>query len=354
MKILFLTCGDETFASSRTRVFQYLPYFSRQKIPFKVLILGHSEILGQRLHYYLVLVKFIFYCFFYEVIFIQKVLFRRQVAKIFNLFFRYFNKKVVFDFDDAIYTMHNSFEGSQERRIKRIIRSNFEETARIADLIVLENEFNKEYVKNISSNILTITGPIDIARYFPVPSSEKETIVIGWIGSPSTTVYLDLVLPVMQKIQEKHNNTIFKTIGANDIKLPNINIKQTFWNLKTEVSELHEFDIGIMPLTDDKWSQGKGGYKILQYMAIGIPVVASPVGINSKIVLDGKTGFLAQTQEEWYLKLDYLITHSEERKKMGRCGRQIAVEEYSFDVAAPLLINSIISLAQPTSISNMK
>jgi len=250
--------------------------------------------------------------------------------------------------------MHNSFEGSQERRIKRIIRSNFEETARIADLIVLENEFNKEYVKKISSNILTITGPIDIARYFPVPSSEKETIVIGWIGSPSTTVYLDLILPVMQKIQEKHNNTIFKTIGANDIKLPNINIKQTFWNLKTEVSELHEFDIGIMPLTDDKWSQGKGGYKILQYMAIGIPVVASPVGINSKIVLDGKTGFLAQTQEEWYLKLDYLITHSEERKKMGRCGRQIAVEEYSFDVAAPLLINSIISLAQPTSISNMK
>ena len=111
--------------------------------------------------------------------------------------------------------------------------------------------------------------------------------------------------------------------------------------METEVADLQSFDIGIMPLPDNEWTRGKGGYKLLQYMAVGVPCVASPVGINKELIRDGENGFLATTEEEWYEKLSLLIDNPELRREMGRRGRAYVVRNHSFEAAAPKLISAL-------------
>jgi len=123
--------------------------------------------------------------------------------------------------------------------------------------------------------------------------------------------------------------------------------RQKSWSLDTEVADLQNFDIGIMPLPDNEWTRGKGGYKLLQYMAVGIPCIASPVGINMELIRDGENGFLAATEDQWYEKISLLTRDQELRKKMGMRGRDFVVKNYSFEVAAPKLISALRQLSSP-------
>jgi len=113
------------------------------------------------------------------------------------------------------------------------------------------------------------------------------------------------------------------------------------WGLDAEVGDLQDFDIGIMPLPNDEWSRGEGGYKLLQYMAVGIPCVASPVGINSALIKEGVNGYLANSEDQWYQKLEVLIKNRTLRESMGASGRNIVEERYSLEVSAPKLIEFI-------------
>jgi glycosyltransferase involved in cell wall biosynthesis len=113
------------------------------------------------------------------------------------------------------------------------------------------------------------------------------------------------------------------------------------WALASEVAALETFDVGLMPLTDDPWARGKGGYKILQYMAVGIPTVASPVGINAEMVRPGVTGFLAGDQETWVTALEALVLAAELRARLGAQARECAVERYSLAHAAPILLDAL-------------
>jgi glycosyltransferase involved in cell wall biosynthesis len=206
-------------------------------------------------------------------------------------------------------------------------------------LVVLENKITKQFAEQYNKNILVITGPIDTERYFLSKKGiDNDKVVIGWIGSSSTTPYLSILFPVFRRLCRTYPNVYIKLIGAAPIDIPDVRVKRVDWDIETEVKELHEFDIGIMPLPDDEWTRGKGGYKLLQYMAVGIPFVASPVGINKDLIKDGVNGFLSATEEEWYEKLSLLIENPEIREKMGLRERDFVVKNYSFEVAAPKLI----------------
>lgn len=133
-------------------------------------------------------------------------------------------------------------------------------------------------------------------------------------------------------------------MGVGKINFAGVNATLKKWRLDNEVATLQSFDIGIMVLPDNEWTRGKGGYKLLQYMAVGIPCVASPVGINKELIRDGENGFLATTEEEWYENLSLLIDNPELRKKMGMRGRDFVVRNYSFEVAAPKLISALKGL----------
>jgi glycosyltransferase involved in cell wall biosynthesis len=346
MKVLFLTVSDETIASSRTRVFQYLPYLEREGIGYRVLVYTPARFLGYnclflRAYHLMILSLILVLSIFYPVVFIQKLIFPRPFLTVLKIF----GKKVIFDFDDAIYTVHQSGEKLATRKSREKTLCNFIHTVAFSDLIILENDHNKKIVDSYNTNIMLITGPIDVERYCPLPRErERDNVVIGWIGSPQNTFYLEPLFPVFKRICATYDQVSFCFIGSAALEIADVDLRLVKWDLQTEVMELQNFDIGIMPLPDDEWTRGKGGYKLLQYMALGIPSVASPVGINDALIQESENGFLATTEQEWFDRLSYLVEHKKERERMGVIARKTAVMIYSFDIAASRLIESMKGL----------
>jgi hypothetical protein len=167
-------------------------------------------------------------------------------------------------------------------------------------------------------------------------SDRARSLTIGWIGSPSTWRYVEPLIPLLRRVCETEDVKL-KIVGSGrgDLDLPAVEFRD--WSQRNEVSDLQGFDIGIMPLTDDLWARGKCGYKLLQYMACGTPVVASPVGVNSIIVEHGRNGYLASTTSQWEGFLVELIRRPERRMEFGRRGRQLVVENYSLSAVGPKL-----------------
>lgn len=347
IKILFFTAGTERLASSRTRVYQYLPYLKNLGIGFKVInFVSDRECRANmckirksfidRLFYKaysaLGILKLLLAAKFFDVVVIQKVILPDSLQRILQLL----NRNLVFDFDDAIF-------------INEIYKDNkfvdrFVAMARKSKCIFLENDFTAEFGCKYNSNIVTITGPIDVNRYTLRSFRNYDKTVIGWIGSQDTIGYLTELYPVLRRLSAKYK-VLFEVIGARSINIDGAEVLAKEWDLQTEVGNLHDFDIGIMPLPDDSWSRGKGGYKLLQYMAIGIPSVASAVGVNKKIIRDGINGYLATDNNQWEEKLGLLLENKELRIQMGRRARDIAVKEYSFEANIDKFVSALKAAA---------
>jgi glycosyltransferase involved in cell wall biosynthesis len=338
MRVLVLTFGDNTVASSRTRIFQYTPYLKEYGITFNIIVCFKKSDSIFFLNKYLRLLYFLFLSLFYKTVVIQKVLIPPIMVNI----LRKFHKKIIYDFDDAMYTTQDDLKADKSEYYFKHIVSN-------CDLVILENENAKNYVSSLCQNILLITGPIETERYCNSKEKQKNlnTITLGWIGSPSTTLYLEQMADVFDFLTLKYPNLTVKIIGA-DLGILSFReaswLKISDWDLDTEVEELMEFDIGIMPLQNNEWAKGKGGYKLLQYMSIGIPSVASPVGINCDLIRDGVNGYLALTNDEWKQKLSMLIESEALRIDMGGNSRKIAVDEYSFYQARVKLADAFLNL----------
>lgn len=337
-KILFLTAGPDIVASSRTRVYQFVPYLEKAGFQCRIIPyeskrscwenLNHakksifSKVLN-KLYSYLQILRFISLASRYDILFIQRVLIPIGLQK----FIRRINDNIFFDFDDALYLNPGK---KFVRRLDNLIKE--------SKAVFLENEFTKEYSSRLNKNIFVITGPIEVNRYLPdTRGGAKSKVVIGWIGSFGTAEFIKPLKEVFRGLSNKYENIEIDLIGAPDLDLGLRNVVTKTWRLETEVPDLQYFDIGIMPLLDNDWSRGKGGYKLLQYMSIGIPSVASAIGINAEIVKDGVSGFLVNNGSEWMDRLSKLIENPELRRSMGAEARKIAVERYSYEAYVPAL-----------------
>lgn len=169
--------------------------------------------------------------------------------------------------------------------------------------------------------------------------------VIGWIGSPSTTQFLWVIEAVIRELHAK-NIAKFVAFGADARQLQGLPITVLPWDESAEITTLYGFDIGIMPLADSMFEQGKCGYKLIQYMACGLPVVASPVGVNNTIVLNDESGYLASTDTEWVRYLTLLCNNPELRDKLGKVGLQRATDHYSLKMVAPKVVSIFKSLVR--------
>lgn len=345
-KILFFVCGNEQIASSRIRVLQYLPYLNNQKIGSSVIIanphlvsMSHNPFFRviQHIHIQINLLYFFIKSIFYKHIFLQKVFPPSYMVRI----LKSIKKVIVYDFDDSIYlTPENKL-----RKSKKIRRLNY--LLKKASLVIVASESNVEYTKNYNANVLLISGPVECNRYLPLEKDKaKQKITIGWIGSSSTSKYLDVIEDVIIKLYDKYKERIeFLFIGTDtNYKLKHI-VNTRDWNYLTELELLSLFDIGIMPLPNDLWSKGKGGYKLLQYMALGIPSVASPVGINSKILSHGRTGYLAANSGEWFHYLEELINSRDNRSRLGQTARLESLKNYSYERYTDVLLKKIKELS---------
>jgi len=349
MRVLFFTLGTEILASSRTRVYQYIPYLQREGVACTIhpagldrrLVLGVRGVSGwklscvqawERLEKAVRIALFLYRAPFYDVVFVQKVLLPIPLQKLLIAL----NSRVVYDFDDAMYVPHQvqrSFWPAETNRRW------FEHMVSASRWVVLENQYTAAHVRPLNECIVQITGPIEVHRYTPRFSVQRgDRVVLGWIGTPSNTVYLEELRSTLERLGQRYPQVSLLLVGASPFRLENMLVAIRPWSLATEVADLQRFDIGLMPLPDDEWSRGKGGYKLLQYMATGIPAVVSPVGIVAEMITEGEQGFLAGMPGEWFEKLSRLIENPDLRAKMGHSGRKVVEECYSFEIASGRLL----------------
>lgn len=264
---------------------------------------------------------------FYDFVFIQ-----REASPLGPPIFEWittkiWRKKLIFDFDDAIWIPNNSSDNRLLSWLKAFWKAAY--LCRWAYKVSAGNDYLAEYARQHSNRVEIIPTVIDTEKkYLPATSFPNTKPVVGWTGSHSTLKYLHLIEPLLVEL-EKQIDFSFLVIAD---KKPELSLKAwSFvpWNAETEIADLQQLDIGVMPLTADPWSEGKCGFKLIQYLGLGIPAVASPVGVNKTIIAQGENGFLAGTEVEWKNGLLALLTEPELRKKFGRAGRKKIEAQYS-------------------------
>ncbi len=241
--------------------------------------------------------------------------------------------RLVLDYDDAVF---HRYDQHRSALVRRILGRKLDRLMRRSALITAGNEYLADRARMAGARHVEIVPTvIDIERYrFPERMHHTGPVTIGWVGSPSTAAYLRHVSPALESLR-RNLDLRCVAIGARPDQVAGTTFEATPWSEDTEVSALSALDIGIMPLPDAPWERGKCGYKLIQYMASGLPVVASPVGVNSEIVSHGGNGFLADSLEEWVATLGTLATDAGLRTRMGAEGRRRVEQTYSLQVQAP-------------------
>ena len=243
------------------------------------------------------------------------------------LFIKLFQKKIIYDFDDAIWIPSVSEQNS--------LAGNFKNAKKVKDIckwayrISGGNEYLCNYAKQFNENVVYNPTCVDTEKKYNVLANhDVEKITIAWTGSFSTLKYLAITENALKRLQEKYDFNI-KIICNQKPSLALRNMQYVEWTEANEVSELASCQIGLMPLTCDEWSEGKCGFKLIQYLSLGIPSVSSSVGVNKKIIEEGVNGFFADSDEDWYSSIEKLILNADLRKKMGLTGRQKMIAQYS-------------------------
>jgi glycosyltransferase involved in cell wall biosynthesis len=243
------------------------------------------------------------------------------------LFIKLFHKKVIYDFDDAIWIQSVSEQNS--------LAGNFKYAKKVKDIckwaykVSGGNDYLCNFARQYNKNVIYNPTCVDTKkRYNVLANHDVERITIAWTGSFSTLKYLAMVETVLKMLQENYDFDI-KIICNEKPSLNCKNVQYVEWSEENEVSELATCQIGLMPLTSDEWSEGKCGFKLIQYLSLGIPAVSSAVGVNKTIIEEGVNGFFANSDADWYNAIEKLIADADLRKKMGKAGQEKIIAQYS-------------------------
>jgi len=334
-KILLLTRYGEFGPSSRLRFLQYLPFIENQNIHIDVSPLFSNEYLtalysGQSRWCFVISgfwtrIKTLLKVRSYDLIIIEKEIFPYLPAFA-ERFLRFLGISYIVDYDDAIF---HSYDKNINWLIRFLLGKKIDTVMRLSNLVIVGNEYLSSRARSSGAGqVEIIPTVVDLNKYKAVKSTNNKPLVVGWIGSPATSKYLLLIVSVY-KLLKSEFDVRFVAVGCNKEILKDLPIEVLPWSEETEVQLIQSFDIGIMPLSNSPWEMGKCGYKLIQYMACGLPVVASPVGVNKKIVENGINGFLAQETHEWEQALRKLLNDKNLRVQMGEKGRDLVKENYS-------------------------
>ena len=340
IQILVLTRYERLGASSRLRILQYIPHLERKNINFQVQSFFTNSDLEQKYstgkYSFLTIVKSYLKRIFvllrknkFDLIWIEKealpwipYIFEKILLK---------NKPYILDIDDAwfhIYDLHKNF------LVRYFLGNRLDMLMRESSTVICGNKYLQERAFSaLAKNVKIIPTVVDLDRYNSTKlvtnkndNNENVTSIV-WIGSPSTVKYLDVISKTLIKLSQKTRIKLI-VIGAT-YHLQNIDVSCIKWSEDTEIYSIKLGDIGIMPLYESAWESGKCGYKLIQYMACSLPVIGSPVGVNTEIIEHSKNGFLASTEDEWESYFKILISDINLQKKYGDHGFKTVEEKYS-------------------------
>jgi glycosyltransferase involved in cell wall biosynthesis len=352
MKILLLSRYDRLGSTSRVRAYQYLPYLRSEGIKIteaplfgakylRRLYAGKPRGYGYICSAYLRRLISLLQAFRFDLLWIEKELLPLLPAWG-EVFLATCGIPYVVDYDDA--TFHQ-YDLHPNQLVRRALGGKIDVVMRRAALVIVGNEYLAQRARQAGvRRVECLPTVVDLERYEIAfkPKAQPRGFQIGWIGSPVTAHYLELVGEALRQISQECDTSVI-IVGAEGVRLDGVALEFRLWTEESEVGDIQSFDVGIMPLADGPWERGKCGYKIVQYMACGKPAVASPVGINQQIIEDGLNGFLATTTSQWVCALRSLRDHQELRQHLGRRARMTVEKEYCLQATAPRLASLLRS-----------
>ena len=349
MKVLFITPYPKEGPSSRYRVEQFVPYFESKGIRCRVrsfmssrcykIVYKKGRLWGKLSCLFLGTIKRIIdfsLALGSDVIFIHLEAYPFG-PPIFEYALSILGKKIIYDLDDAIYLKRSG-------KLIELLKCSWKvkEIIKLSRSVITCNDFLANYALKFNHNVSVVHTSVDTQIFTLTQRELNRQLTVGWIGSHSTLIYLQRLKNVLAALSKKYDFTL-KVIGAQDetISMTGVKISNIDWSLNDEIRELQSFDIGLYPLPNDQWVLGKTGFKTIQYMSVGIPVVAQNVGANRMIIKDGENGFLADSDQQWIDKIEKLINDPQLRRRIGGAGRQTVEQKYSLMVSAPRIYEII-------------
>lgn len=349
INVLVFSKYDKQAASARQRFFQFADHFTEQGIQFNFAPFFCDDYLrerfasgraspwrvisaiSRRLYNLLTATRFDLVIVHCELIpyfpaWIERILLSRV--------------SYIYDYDDAIF---HQYDEHKWRIVRILLGKKIAAVIAGAKAVMAGSQYLADYAKRYNNTVKLIPTVVDLDRYrgdleiFPF-----KPYTIGWIGSPSTTEYLLEVFKPLKSLASEGQIRLI-AIGAKNISIDGVEVEIRAWSEDKEVQDLRECDVGIMPLPDKSWAKGKCAFKLIQYMACGLPVIASPVGANNDVVTDG-AGLLANGQHQWVDALRKLRDDPALRRNMGRAGRGVVEAKYSKSSVAPIIIKLIRSI----------
>ncbi len=246
------------------------------------------------------------------------------------------SKPIVYDIDDAIFHMYDAHSSAV---VRGLLGGKLRPLMRRAALSLCGNDYLRDYVVAAGGRASVVPTVVDTADFRPAPREPGSPLTVGWIGSPSTWRYVEPLLPVLLPAMARIGAR-FRVVGAGPAARGIDGIDALEWSEDREVADIQAMDIGLMPVPDQPWARGKCGYKLIQYMACGLPGIASPVGVNRTLVQNGIDGFLVNSEEEWIGALNVLAEDPSRRKAMGEIGRDRMVRHYSLHSQQPAMLDA--------------
>ncbi len=353
VRVLLFSKYPRQGASSRLRSFQYLPFLNDQGVEVVVSPLFDKRYLellyetGQKPRFHSVLLYlrrlWAFMQFFrYDVVWIEYELLP-YIPAFGERLLKLFSRPYVVDYDDAVF--HN-YDLSGNRWVRRLLGRKIYAVMRNASAVIAGNQYLADRARQAEAErVVVIPTVVDRLRYQPQFASEDEDLVIGWIGSPSTQRYVVGIGDALARVCRETGARLV-LVGATPSvtdELPGTPVEVVPWSEDSEAELVSRMSVGIMPLEDGPWEQGKCGYKLIQYMACAVPVVASPVGVNTAIVGDNRCGLLADSSDDWSTSLLSLLGSRERRVVLGQAGRHAVDSHYSLQVQAPILRDVLVT-----------
>ena len=345
IKVLGLALYGPLAASTRYRLGQYIPGLASEGIDLQICYLLGNEYLIRRFGGKSLPIKAMMYsglARFMDLLHLQNYDMAVVHCELFPLFPGWLErmlirKPYIYDFDDAFYLKYRT---GNFKVTNPFLGRKFDTVMAGAVAVTAGNRVLAEYASQYNTNIFDLPTVLDTDRYIPQSSSRSgHTFTIGWIGSPSTARFLTELIEPLSVIGQE-GSVKFVVIGGKAPVVPHVEVVEIEWNEHTEVDLINTFDVGVMPLPDDDWARGKCAFKLIQYMACAVPVIASPVGANIE-VLKGASGLLAATSQEWVDMLRVLRDQPSKRAEMGLVGRTRIIDHYSLRHNLPLLAGII-------------